>query len=944
MSISTLEQSPDIMASTTSVSKIIDRLDPLVTTFHQEVLFVFFDSYKGLGNAFLEVINHFLGSPAQTRLLSEEQFRDLQVHTLEELDQVLSSFTQEQLPVIQQYLSVGCHQYIRGLQQLVEQAPDRLLVNYPDSALVPQETDSLGLRRKKWSYRMKKSISGKPSTTYIPFRKLLEFEWQSLYLPNFQAYLNSLTLAGHAILLELERLTIIELQNTLTPEKKSSEGLTSFVSFLDEQQEKLQEFLPEFHQLLGLRLENELQQVEGNRPSKPNANLSSLKLQRIKKTHQDWYQNQLLAHEVLHNNLDLQKVSRQIEWLNSQILKEIDSRYLSIASLAIQRINDNLSVLSASVASGKEAEHQALDFDTSELLIVSDNRITESGVVHLRQIIKGLEESVAVVTPLSWENLAAGKSSLLDTEEFPLAETVNYFTKAEYMAPVEKYLKDLPSTFKKIHESIQAAVRLLFFNLKAEESTESDKSLEEVMQQVQHAFARADSMLEETRQEVTDVLAVSQQTILGQMSLSRLVQQSREGKLVPKQRISNRGIHYYRNQTQSFFKDKWDWINGLWRRTQDERLLAEFESNSRKNENTYTALLDFVESCKPEAEVQTKLPFYYKQLFTGRQRVTKGMLAHCEAELVQARLAVARMKEGTGGGLLIMGEALSGKSFFSEYVAELLFSGAIYRISPPVEGSIRKEDFRQAFRRQINRRGSIRQLIQSTRPGSVFLLDDLELWWERSEEGELVLDHLFDLIEEFGREYFFLANCNIHFYRLYSHYSQFDIHFTTTIRLSPFPSEALRQTILDRHASGRFGYALDGIYADEIGPGNRDLFFSRILSISKGNIGFALRLWLRQIKEVKGDMLYLQMPEESKLPGISNTDWLVLLAQFVLHKRLTIAALLRIFEGESEEQIQDRFYPLLQLGLIRIVSKYVYEISPDIQPFIVQQLLKAKII
>ena len=351
-----------------------------------------------------------------------------------------------------------------------------------------------------------------------------------------------------------------------------------------------------------------------------------------------------------------------------------------------------------------------------------------------------------------------------------------------------------------------------------------------------------------------------------------------------------------------------------------------------------------MESSRPNEAVQSKLPFYYKQLFTGRQRIIKGMLSDCEQELNQALEASRRMKAGSGGGLLITGEALSGKSLFSEYIAELFFGGPVFRILPPLEGSTQRNDLVQAFRRQLKKKGTLRQMIQGTPTGSVFLMDDLELWWERSEGGDRIMHQIFDLIEEHGREYYFIANCNVHFYQLFSHYAPFDIHFSTSIRLSPFPSEVLKQTILNRHSSGRFTFLLDNVPEEEISPRIRDLFFSRILSISKGNVGFALRLWLRQIEAVEGDRLYLSMPEETKIAPIPEPDWLVVLGQFVLHKRLTIPALLRIFEGETEEIIQKSFYPLQQLGILQTTSRHVYEIDPNLQPFIVQQLLKAKII
>ncbi|MEM7369350.1 MAG: hypothetical protein AAF587_12175 [Bacteroidota bacterium] len=932
------------LSPTQAVSQFIGRLDQLAKTFHEEILFVFFDSFQGLSEAFQAVLDHYLPTGQQKSSLGRDQLRDLRLTIIEELGQVLQSFTEEQIPIIEQYLKVGCNVYLQNLNETIEAAPDRLMIEYPAESITELSPDSFRAKRKKWSFRLKSSLFNSSSSIDIHFKRLLRYEQQTLYLRNFHSFLNSLTLTGNEIVQKLEQLTFQSLDHRTTSSVSLAEDLNSFPDFLATIREQMEGFLPEFHQLLGIRLETEMKQLDVNHLSRKSKDIRHLLEPEIRLASSDWAANQHLIHESAEVSFRLQNINSHLQWLTTRIQAEIDLGYFTLAESNLARIKDNLAQIPGFIQDNRLSDFTSLDFDTSELLIFSDNQIIENGISHIREIISELPETVDSIPNSSWAVLKSGDQSRLSTEALPLAELVNYLTNTDYIAPIEKILKELPESFKKIHELIQGAIRLLSFNLAQDEGSISDSTVQEVMRQVHESVALAEKRLNEQRQALRGQLMESRKRVSQALFMKELLVKAEERKNITSRKSSRKDLTYFRNRWRSFIKSRLDWIMSLWRRTQDELLLAEFESDSYSSKNAFSSLRNFVDNSLPDSEVMSQLPFYYKQLFIGKQRVTKGMLAHCEQELQQAEAAYKRMKEGRGGGLLITGEGMSGKSFFSEYIAETLFSGRVYRISPSLAGSINKNDLHQTLAKQTKGKGSFYQLIKSCPEGSVFLFDDLELWWERSDQGLAVLMELFDLIERFSDTHFFIANCNLHFYKLVSQYAPIDIHFLTNICLSPFPSESLRQTIMDRHASGRFSFILDEVREQEISPKLRDQLFTRLLSISKGNIGFALRLWLRQIKHVKGDSIYLDMPQEQKMPAISEPDWSVLLAQFVLHKHLSLTKLMRIFENESLESIQEKLFPLQQIGILKPVSKHIYGIDPYILPFIVQQLKKAKMI
>ena len=85
---------------------------------------------------------------------------------------------------------------------------------------------------------------------------------------------------------------------------------------------------------------------------------------------------------------------------------------------------------------------------------------------------------------------------------------------------------------------------------------------------------------------------------------------------------------------------------------------------------------------------------------------------------------------------------------------------------------------------------------------------------------------------------------------------------------------------------------------------------------SNGTIGSALYLWLANIVEVKGDTLYMKEPPITTNPVITNSDWLILLNEFVIHKEMTAETALVIFKSQRKAVIRRSFTSLLRTGLL----------------------------
>ncbi|MFH1321856.1 MAG: hypothetical protein ABII90_14545 [Bacteroidota bacterium] len=494
--------------------------------------------------------------------------------------------------------------------------------------------------------------------------------------------------------------------------------------------------------------------------------------------------------------------------------------------------------------------------------------------------------------------------------------------------------------------------------------------------------------------------------------------------------------------------------DAFWRKT-------DIESEMRIEE-----LLSMLDSVSPDPKVLDALPFYYKQLFMGKQNVDKAFWTGRNNALEDAQKAVKRFKDGFSGGLLIIGEQNSGKTFLSQYIVNNFFDNKkIYQINPPEGGSIRVSVFNNVLeneliretkdegprsevkveemieegtlvdalhqpylqageasslppgpetleespvdsnrsRRGINHPSSLISMHQSpstptgnwSGPGGKYetlfgalpqncavIINDLELWWERSKNGFDIINSIVNLINDYGNKCFFIINVNSHSFRFINHIQPIDNYFLSIIECEPFNAEELKDIILFRHKSTGLKFELDSpqnghsslggkCNESNISGWRQARLFSKYFNYSRGNVGVALQAWISNIKKVivddkrlsrqgKEEAVGRLLIEQPKLPDIERLkylkpDWALLIIQFVLHKRLTLEKLQRIIKTESqvhegetkqhlstnENSLMRQINTLKRAGIVveNARDSSVLELNQFIRPHLVNELV-----
>ncbi|MCA9707772.1 MAG: amino acid permease [Myxococcales bacterium] len=321
----------------------------------------------------------------------------------------------------------------------------------------------------------------------------------------------------------------------------------------------------------------------------------------------------------------------------------------------------------------------------------------------------------------------------------------------------------------------------------------------------------------------------------------------------------------------------------------------------------------------PRRDNLRALPFYYRQLFSGQTSISETFWVGRAPELERARAALRRHDAGQEGAILVVGEIGAGKTALCQTIVnKLLPRRTVLRITPPPGGAIEPAAFRLALEGEIKEHGPVEEIVRKVPDGAVLFFDDLEMWWERSDEGLAVLEQFVALLREHSRRCVVLANLNVHAWRVLRSFLRLEEHAVAVIECEPLPAEALKSIISLRHGSTGVRFELAGVPEDELAPWRQARLFSRYFDYSGGLVAVALRAWLIHIDKVDGNTLHMRWPRRPRAGALEHlrVELRALLVQLVVHKQVTRARLLRL-SGLPEATLDEDLGALVRMGLVR---------------------------
>ncbi len=562
-------------------------------------------------------------------------------------------------------------------------------------------------------------------------------------------------------------------------------------------------------------------------------------------------------------------------------------------------------------------------------------------------------ESIGVLGEAAIQQLATDPFAEVDVVQVALRRQLQFLIDSELIAPIREILEDVPRTSQRATTVAEDAIRLVSFTLTdlGETTAEGPDELREVLLPVvEHGLARVEAELELLRvlpDSLVKGVAAQLQVVVDLMDGYAIMGTAEAfeahgagyhgaGRLSGFSRISERVT----NELKKVL------VTLAYRRSAGVLLARRIGAQQDSKGPVVDRALALVDEHSPGAELLDSLPFYYGQLFLGQSAVHSAFWVGREDELAELERAIGRYERGFFGSLLIVGEPGSGKTALREVAIERFLSGRpVYRISPPVGGSCSRRVFVQALQQELRLNGSLDDLVESLPDGSVIVLQDAELWWERSEDGLAVIETLIDLVERSSERSLFLIEMGLHAFKFIDRLVPLGDQALAVVECGPVDAEALKNIVMMRHSSTGLRFQLQGRAEDELSEWALAQLFSAHFAHSQGNIGAALTGWIAHMNAFSDDELEVRKPRFSDTRALDalKVDSVALLVQLVLHRQITVERLARV-TATSPASLASDLLGLRRIGLLAKRKRGVVELDPYARNLVVRALSRRSLL
>lgn len=389
----------------------------------------------------------------------------------------------------------------------------------------------------------------------------------------------------------------------------------------------------------------------------------------------------------------------------------------------------------------------------------------------------------------------------------------------------------------------------------------------------------------------------------------------------------------------SFIKDKFNSLLGdLLYSSSDGMILAKKFLNTKESKTTSVQqILDIAENQMPIKNILSQIPVFYRTLFDSSSLINEDFWVPMEKEITQIKEAIQRHKKGFGGAILIKGVHGSGKTTMSRYTVNRFFKkDRTYVIQPPLGGTCSLEDWHQMLAKVFKVDDYSSELFHVLPPESVVLINDLELWWERTTMGTKVIEEIAELINIHGKKVLFIINSNTFAFQHINLLVPLNELLISIVECMPFDARQLQQLIHNRHKTSGLTFYYQQTSEDDISQFKMATLFNQYFRYSEGVPGVAMNAWLANILKVDKQQIYIHKPELPDMDKLMqlNSDWLIVIALFVQHKLMCKHKLGRVMQI-NEEEADKVINHLLIANILLQKDKDIYMLNKYLEPFLI---------
>ncbi|NLF41856.1 MAG: hypothetical protein GX587_04110, partial [Bacteroidales bacterium] len=868
------------------------------------------------------------------------------------------------LPQIADNIAKSIEDYIGQLNANLNKVPDKIFITFSLKelkAVTPNTHKAKAYLKRK--YR-KASLYGKKNTS-IPFR--LRHSCRLLLLnrrfKTIQDVLNIFEIVSFQMLSNL-RNNLINFNQLLEKAENINQNGASSIESIEKEAIELATMLEALKQStvdrinkLSERLDADffvnLQKIS-NLIEKPHSSLLLAPYSKALKTDEsineelsafasDWLKNMQLFMEK--NKLEFILVT-----LKARIKARIKKQLLQVKSKTNEHLFQRLDAINKEIQHSIETQEplsekllRLLLDDNYEFDFKTEAQIAFEDIQHL---VEHIPEEITIIDDSIFSYSNQTNLSAIAPQTIPIRKIARYQVGAILFSQVIMHFDTSDKELNDASSAISDIIRLCLTTIDSHDNSFDNKEIEKQRQEL--LYSNIQNRIGEETNQINNILNSTDSNIDDAIKTAY-------------DPLSLAGIKHIvsffaaKNPSIRIWPFKWpaSWLNSLKHGinqtlvrllyTRSEGIIW-IKKLSDKEENKITFSQDvhqLIEELSPSAPVLKDTPFYYQNLFSGHSPVNTDMWVGMETQINQARLAIKRFQNGYSGAILITGPRNSGKSGLSKIICQkILPNWEIIRIKPPKEGSSSTKVFHQFIKQSLNfNEADFDIYLASLASPRIIIINDLELWWARNNNGHHVLKEIIRLIDKYGGKHLFIINSGTSAWNFISKMHWPESSFLAHLKCQPLDARELRDLVMLRHKAGGLTFYLNSKTEKQLSQWEMARLFNRYFTVFKGNPGYTLQAWIANIQHQEAKNIIIRTPSVPYLKPLENlnTDTLNLLVQFVLHRRISIPGLASIMGVELSQSVAI-LNGLHRMGLIHEKFQAVYALNPYLEPFIIQIL------
>lgn len=672
-----------------------------------------------------------------------------------------------------------------------------------------------------------------------------------------------------------------------------------------------------------------------------------------------WHKNQRLIVERARLGLALSTFQQRFATIVESDKEAIE---LSIKNGALGECEEVLAVLRRLE---RELSQQAKRGDDDPVVTFTldfrpdlERRLDVEQVIHnvvsgVADLSNDLPPHFTTLSDAAMQDLEEGREGDAETVEIPVQRLAQFFVETRFVGVVQSALEKVPPLEARALGVAQDAMRLVDFQLHELEASEDSTielmgtqlapvvatgidRLEHVIGELSHALTRVGAAIDEQVKVVLDGTSPYDLSSTAADLHQHIRRHQRERAAAGARSLLLRASERVKNAL----------VRLMYRKSAGLLRARELRGQQRAGGKLVDRMLALVEESTPRPEVLEQVPSYYRLLFTGQASINEAFWVGRERQLADATRAVASFGRGRSGAIVITGERGSGKtSLIQRLATSVLARRPLHRVVAPRDGSTDPEVLASAIAKVVGDSGTAREVVGRLPDDTVLVFDDLELWWERSEDGLCAVEALVSLVEAFGDRILFVIAVSSKAFAFIDHYQPLADDALAVLECTPMPAEALKSICMLRHGSTGLELELDGKSEAQLTEWKLARLFSSHFDRCGGHIGSALRSWIACVRAVRGTTLVLEPPKAPRWELIDELrpSHKALLIQLLLHKALSRERLARIAGPPSGEVMHD-VDTLVRMGLISESHQHTLTINPFVQYAVIDRFQRKGLI